>query len=247
MPAREFEKALHEMSRNVCDFFFRQRGGGLMAMQTTGSGFRTLAMAGLLLSLLAGCSSLGSPEPGAAPSTDGGGGSFFDSLFGKASSPNASQAGAATGAVYTAADPTLPCPRVEINPGTGAYRVFEPGKQNDNLALRYQATVVKMARECGGLGAEMAIRVGIAGRVVVGAKGGPGRVNVPLRIAVLDGQNQPVYSQLRTVAVDVLPGANDAEFTHVEEGILVPVDETRLRGWRVFVGFDDSTAPARKS
>lgn len=201
------------------------------------------ALALLLSLLLAACSTVSPTEPA---DESAGGGSLFSQLFPASKARPAAAPGGASPA-YAAADPSLPCPPVEINPGTGSYRLFETGKDGDAMSLRYQATVVKMARECDGLGAEMAMRVGVIGRLVVGAKGGAGRVDVPVRIAVVDGQNQPVYSQLRTIPVEIGAGAVDMEFSHVEEGILVPVDDTRLRGWRVVIGFDDrAAAPAKK-
>lgn len=207
-------------------------------MQNTG--YRSLAAALVLLApaLLAACSAFTPSGPGTQAQVDN---NPLLALFANSGKPGA-PAPTAAGPSFAASDPSLPCPPVEINPGAGSYRLFEKGKEGDVMSVRYQATVVRMARQCDGLGAEMAIKIGVMGRVVVGAKGGPGRVDVPLRIAVVDGRNQPVFSQLRTIPVDMPAGAGDTEFTHVEDNVLVPIDDTRLKGWRVLIGFDDKSA-----
>ena len=53
------------------------------------------------------------------------------------------------------------------------------------LDLRYQGTIVRTARECRVSAGIMTMKVGIEGRVITGPAGGPGTVDVPLRIAVV--------------------------------------------------------------
>jgi hypothetical protein len=131
------------------------------------------------------------------------------------------------------------CPAVEIQAGTGAYRIYERGLEDQAMGLRYQASVSETARECSMLGAETAMRIGVVGRVLIGPKGGPGKVDVPLRIAVVDERNQPIYSKAYRIPVQIGPGQTQASFTHVEEGVLVPAGPG---GYRVLVGFDEGAA-----
>ena len=53
------------------------------------------------------------------------------------------------------------------------------------LDLRYQATIIRTARECQVNSGVMTMKVGIEGRVITGPAGGPGTVDVPLRLAVV--------------------------------------------------------------
>jgi hypothetical protein len=181
---------------------------------------------------LAGC---------AGSSGDGDSSSFFGSMFGGGDSAPKPAAGA-TAAVAQPADSIRDCPPVETNPGTGTLRLFEAGKDGDVMAVRYQATLSRMARECRGMGAEMAMSIGIEGRIIPGPKGSAGKVSIPLRFVVVDANNQPVFSQLRQITADVPSAQAPAEFSHVEQGILLPVDATNMRGWRALVGFDSSAA-----
>ncbi|WP_020181092.1 hypothetical protein [Methylopila sp. M107] len=138
------------------------------------------------------------------------------------------------------------CPPIEVLDGTSSYRVYD-GQENDPFSLRWQASLAETARECSSLGAEAAVKVGVVGRIIVGPKGAPGTVRAPLRIAVLDEANKPVYSQVHQIEVAIPPGQGAANFTRIEENIVVPIPTNRFRGWRILVGYDPKGAPAPKT
>ncbi len=202
-----------------------------------GSGTARARRALILSALLAGI---------AACSSSGDSDSTFGSLFGSSSSASAS-ADTTTQAVQPARATTVRsenCPPIEILAGTTAYRLFEKGLEEQPLGLRYQASFAETARECSVLGAETAMRIGVVGRLLMGPKGTPGKVNVPLRIAVVDERNQPIYSKAYSIPVEIGAGQTQVSFTHVEEGVLVPAGPG---GYRVLVGFDEkAAAPARR-
>ena len=135
------------------------------------------------------------------------------------------------------------CPPIEVLEGTSSYRVYD-GQQNDPFSLRWQATLAETARECSSLGAEAVVKVGVVGRVIIGPKGSGGVVRAPLRIAVVDESEKPLYSQVHMVDVSVPAGQSSATFTRVEENIVVPIPANRFRGWRILVGYDPKGAPA---
>jgi hypothetical protein len=202
---------------------------------------RRLLILPILLAGLAACGSTGSGG-------DSDSGFSFGSMFGSSSTASAD---ARTDQVQAAKATTVraeSCPQIEILAGTRAYRVFEKGLEEQALGLRYQAAIAETARECSMLGAETAMRIGIQGRVLVGPKGGPGKIDVPLRIAVVDENNQPVYSKAYRIPVEIPAGQTQVSFAHVEEGVLVPAGPG---GFRVVVGFDENAAktaaPARRS
>ena len=62
-----------------------------------------------------------------------------------------------------------------------------PGKQPVGNDLRFQATITKMARECSVNGGVITARIGIQGRVIAGPAGAPSSVQVPIRVAVVQG------------------------------------------------------------
>lgn len=139
------------------------------------------------------------------------------------------------------------CPPIDILQGAAAYPVYDTPGSTDPFSLRYQATIGDTARECSNLGVEAGIRVGIVGRLILGPKGAPGVYRVPLRIAVLDDAEKPIYSQSRMVEVTVAPGEQLASFTHIEDNIVVPIPDNRFQGWRIVVGYDPVAAgPAER-
>jgi hypothetical protein len=88
----------------------------------------------------------------------------------------------------------------------------------------------------------------VQGRVLLGPAGGPGRVDVPLRLAVVEeGTNpKPIVSKLYRLAVDVPPGQTAVPFVHVEQDLTFPMPRAdALDNYVVYVGFDPSATPAK--
>jgi hypothetical protein len=129
------------------------------------------------------------------------------------------------------------CPRIEIRDGSNVWRQGGEGP----LELRYQATILELARECRIDGQMMTIRVGIEGRVLTGPKGEGGRLTLPIRVAVTQGLSNPVWTRLYQVPIDVPVGSPSVSFTQVEEQVQfpVPADANELARYIVFVGFDN--------
>jgi hypothetical protein len=101
--------------------------------------------------------------------------------------------------------------------------------------------------ECAILGETMTMRVGVEGRLLVGPKGGPGSVKVPLRMAlVAEGPKpQPIWSKFYNVDVTVPPGASQAVFSVVEDDLTFPLPAgRRIDNYIVYVGFDPQGAAA---
>jgi len=138
----------------------------------------------------------------------------------------------------------IDCPTVTVRSGAATHQI-PAGVQPTEV--RYQGSLGQLARECAILGDVMTIRVGVEGRLLVGPRGGPGTVNVPLRIAlVAEGpQPKPVWSKFYSVPVSVPEGASQAIFTQVEDDLTFPLPADRkLENYVVYVGFDPQGAAA---
>ncbi|MEX0590137.1 MAG: hypothetical protein WD207_03525, partial [Xanthobacteraceae bacterium] len=149
---------------------------------------------------------------------------------------------------YTAArqvsQPDIDCPSVTIRTGAAAWQI-SAGSGATNV--RYQGSLGQLARECAILGDVMTMRVGVEGRLLVGPKGGPGSVNVPLRIAlVAEGpQPRPIWSKFYSVPVAVPPNASQAIFSQVEDDLTFPLPPNKkVDNYIVYVGFDPQGAAA---
>jgi hypothetical protein len=191
---------------------------------------RYLAAAAVLTGLLAGTA-------GAQ-----GIGDRINSWFGRGSSappPSASGAPAVE----------IECPDVSIRQGASTLSITTPGGDATPMSTRYQVSIGQTARECAALGGVMTMRVGVQGRVLLGPAGGPGRVDIPLRVAVVQEGTTPkaVVSKIARLAVDVQPGQTSVPFVHVEQDMTFPMPSpAALDAYVVYVGFDPSAGPERK-
>ncbi len=143
------------------------------------------------------------------------------------------------------ASPDLNCPSVEIREGA-ATLIIGPHGDNAPLSLKYQGNFERTARQCAVVGGNMVMKIGVQGRIVVGPAGGPGQVEVPLRIAVVQetpGSSKPIVTKFIRIPVTVT-GAEGAPFTHIEEAMSfpLPAPSSVLDDYVVYVGFDPLTA-----
>jgi hypothetical protein len=144
------------------------------------------------------------------------------------------------------------CPGVDVR--TGAATMMIGGKPGEGepsaLDLRYQATIVRTARECQVNAGIMTMKVGIEGRVITGPVGGPGTVDLPLRIAVVhEGVNpKTITSKFARVQVGIASAVDRVPFTHVDPDVSFPMPQpaANIDAYVVYVGFDPAGAPQEK-
>jgi hypothetical protein len=129
----------------------------------------------------------------------------------------------------------IDCPLVEVQDGTSALRVG--GQANDSV--RYQFDITDTARECQIQGSQFAIKVGVAGRLLLGPTGSPGAYSAPLRIVVRDDTtSKPVISKVYRAEASVT-GVAQSPFRIVSEPLMLPyVHRQAADDYTVVVGFD---------
>jgi hypothetical protein len=163
----------------------------------------------------------------------------FKSLFGgKSDEPAQSQPAPAPG--QPPADDDIECPQVTVRAGASTYGVGATGKQAVGNDVRFQASITKMARECVRNGGEITARVGIQGRVIAGPAGAPATVEVPLRVAVVQGGvgEKVIASKAYRTKVEMSEGGS-VPFTFVAEDLTYPVPSAATADTYIFyVGFD---------
>jgi hypothetical protein len=197
-------------------------GDGLMMRMRAASrarhrrGALTLAMAGALLLGCGGGSSFGDDS------------SWFGQLFG------------GRGEAPPPVDNELFCPPVRIRPGASTFAVGLPGKPASGADLRYQATISRTARDCTQNGDQITARIGIQGRVISGPAGSPATVEVPVRVAVVQGgvQERTVATKVYRTTVSMSAAGNEP-FSLVVEDIVYPVPNPATVDTYIFyIGFD---------
>ena len=157
---------------------------------------------------------------------------------------------AGVGGATAASD--VECPGVDVRAGAATLMIgSKPGAGEPSaLDLRYQGSINRTARECHVNSGMMTMKVGIEGRVITGPAGGPGNVDVPLRIAVVKEGPEPktIVSKFARIPVTITGSVDRVTFTHVESDIAFPLPTpvADIDAYVVYVGFDSMAAPAPK-
>jgi hypothetical protein len=198
---------------------------------------RALIGGALLLALL-GCGCAGQSNGGAPPPSDTQHGSGFGSFFSGFSAKGRQTAATTQGDVT--------CPPVDVRQGASTLTI-SPAGEKSAMSVKYQGEFLRTARDCTVANGSMAMRIGIEGRIIVGPMGGPGEVDVPLRIAVVQespGGMRAIATKFIRIPVTLGPNDGSALFTHVEEGLTFPVPSptSQLDDYIAYVGFDPLAA-----
>ena len=116
------------------------------------------------------------------------------------------------------------CPEVDISDGGATARVGGPDRQS----VRYQFDITDVARECDPQGGQFALKIGVAGRLLIGPAGSPGAYSSTLHVTVKrEADGKPVFAKTLNVAVNT-EGAAQAPFRIVTEPVLLPLTRAHL-------------------
>src|SRR5580704_18359503 len=187
-----------------------------------------LAAAGAVLSGCGGGSLFGSSSD-SSPSI----GSRFSQIFG-------SKSQAPGEAAPPPVDNELSCPPVSIRAGASTFAVGTPGKPAVGNDLRYQATITRTARDCTKTGDQITARIGILGRVIAGPAGNPPTVEIPLRVAVVQGgiNEKTIATKVYRTTVSMAEGGN-VPLSLVAEDVVYPIPPGNAGDSYIFyIGFD---------
>jgi hypothetical protein len=165
-------------------------------------------------------------------------GDRFKSLFG--GKPDEPPPAATTPGEPGEGQTDLSCPPVSIRPGASTFAVAVTGKQAVGNDVRFQATITKTARECTRNGGEITARIGIQGRVIAGPAGAPASVEVPMRIAVVQGGvNEKVIATKAYRTTVSMSEDSSVPFTLVADDLVYPVPPGATGDSYIFyIGFD---------
>jgi hypothetical protein len=189
---------------------------------------RTAILAAVLLGI--GCGAAGSPASAQSLSDR------FKSLFGG----KTEQPAPGDSAASSEAQDDLTCPPVSIRAGASTYSVAPPGKQAVGNDLRFQATITRTARQCTKLGGEITAKVGVQGRVIAGPAGAPSTVEIPLRVAVVQGgvQEKTIATKVYRTTV-TMDETGNVPFSMVMDEMVYPVPPgTTGDSYIFYIGFD---------
>jgi hypothetical protein len=136
--------------------------------------------------------------------------------------------------------PELNCPPVTIRAGASTYLVGAPGKQAIGNDVKFQASITRTARDCSIDNGEITARIGIQGRVIAGPAGAPETIEVPMRVAVVQGgvsETTIATKAYRTTVTMTAEGSTP--FTIIADDITYPAPSAAVGDSYIFyIGFD---------
>jgi hypothetical protein len=134
----------------------------------------------------------------------------------------------------------LNCPPVTIRAGASTYLVGAPGKQAIGNDVKFQASITRTARSCTLENGQITGKIGIQGRVIAGPAGAPETVEVPMRVAVVQGgvsETTIATKAYRTTVTMTAEGSTP--FTIIADDITYPAPSTAVGDSYIFyIGFD---------
>lgn len=134
------------------------------------------------------------------------------------------------------------CPQVNLRDGSAFHRAYTRGKEEDAAHVIYQASIADTTRSCSRTESTLTVNVLAQGRLVSGPQGKAGTITVPVRITVIDGEQQ-VYSEVEPFSVTVADVNQPTQFVY-SRAVTVPGNVSSMA--RVHLGFDDGKAKKKK-
>jgi hypothetical protein len=191
----------------------------------------------------AGCLLLASPASSQSL------GDRFKSLFGGKPDEPAQSAAPAAPTEPSEAQIEENCPPVTIRAGASTYAVGASGKAATGNDVRFQATITRTARDCTKANGEITARIGIQGRIIAGPAGAPASVEIPLRVAVVQGgvSEKVIATKPYRTTVTMSEDGN-VPFTLVADDLVYPIPPGTTGDQYIFyIGFDpQALAPEPK-
>lgn len=136
------------------------------------------------------------------------------------------------------------CPRFVVAPRDNNITLYEPGRAGDGLAIMQRGEITKTARECHIEAGIVTVKYGFSGRVLLGPKGKPGNVTLPVNVAVNDSKRAKIAGD--SMKVDVMVDADKpiAYFSAVRTVTFVVPEGSRPGEFELVIGFDNKVAGA---
>jgi hypothetical protein len=128
------------------------------------------------------------------------------------------------------------CPQVTLREGTAFYNSYTPDGKDDPSKVVYQASISDVTRACTYGEGTLTLNVAVAGRVVPGPAVKDGTITMPIRVAVMQGE-EVLYSQLNQFQVAVSAASGATQFVFNDPNITIPTPTAR--NIRVFAGYDE--------
>ena len=132
------------------------------------------------------------------------------------------------------------CPKFIIWPRDRLLTVYDIGRAGDGLAIQYRGEITKTARECRVQPNQVTIKYGFAGRVLLGPRGRPGPVRLPVKVHLTDRERNIIATQRLNVDVTIPADKPVGYFSTVRETTFQIAPGVPPGDYKLFVAFERS-------
>ncbi len=137
-----------------------------------------------------------------------------------------------------ASGPASGCPRFKIWPADRHITVYETGRVGERMAMRHRGSITKVARECRIDGAQVSVKFGFAGRVLMGPRGEDGRIELPVNLHLTRADGSKIRTERLTVDVELRRETPVDYFSVVRTISFEAEPGTSPSSYKLFVAFD---------
>jgi hypothetical protein len=132
------------------------------------------------------------------------------------------------------------CPQFKIWPQDRLLTIYDVGRVGDGLAIQYRGEITKTARECQIQPNHVTVKYGFAGRVLLGPRGRPGQVQMPMKIHVTDHTRKIISTQSVSLNVTIPADNPVGYFSTVRELSFTLPPGVPPGDFKLFIAFDRS-------
>jgi hypothetical protein len=116
------------------------------------------------------------------------------------------------------------CPPLQVEGGQRDITIFENNRIGNKNAVVHHSEITKTARECQLSGGMVQVKYGVAGRVLLGPKGKPGTITLPVTMLVYDKAKNKLTSEPFTVNVTI-SRENPISYFALVRDVTIPIKE----------------------
>ncbi len=134
------------------------------------------------------------------------------------------------------------CPRFQVASRDHHVTIYEPGRAGDSLGVMHRGEITRTARECSIEGNRVTVKYGFSGRILLGPRGRPGSITLPVQVSVRDTKRAAIGADRTSVEAGVSLDNPIGYFSQVRTVTFDIPEGSRAGEIDVFVGFEQ-TAP----
>lgn len=134
------------------------------------------------------------------------------------------------------------CPEFVVWPNDRLLTVYADGRDGDNLAVVHRGEITQTARECSIQPGQVTVKFGFSGRVLLGPKGVPGVVRLPVNVFVTDANREKIQTEPVVVQTEITTDKPIGYFSAVRTVSFAIPEGARPADYKLFVAFDKGPA-----